>query len=126
MPAGYIFFSGSSPTFYTLTPGDRSRPEPHQENAAVVNALQRHAAVSGLLVEDPSDLAAFGALLRRVLRDATLARQLGQAAYQRVRQHFLHTHHLSMWVTLLAHLLGRREADWEPLDSSVVLPTGTG
>jgi trehalose synthase len=137
-----------------------------EENAAVVNALQRHAAVvvqkslregfgltvteamwkgrpivasklggvrkqiedgvSGLLVEDPSDLAAFGALLRRVLQDATLARRLGEAAYQRARQRFLHTHHLSMWVTFLAHLLGPRESAWPNLDSSAVSLAGTG
>jgi trehalose synthase len=137
-----------------------------EENAAVVNALQRHAAVvvqkslregfgltvteamwkgrpvvasklggvrkqvedgvSGLLVEDPSDLAAFGASLRRVLWDATLARRLGDAAYRRARQRFLHTHHLAMWVTFLAHLLGPRESAWPPLDSSGVLLAGTG
>jgi trehalose synthase len=137
-----------------------------EENAAVVNALQRHAAVvvqkslregfgltvteamwkgrpvvasklggvrkqvedgiSGLLVEDPSDLAAFGALLRRVLRDATLARRLGEAAYRRARQRFLHTHHLAMWVTFLARLLGPRESAWPNLDSSAVLLAGTG
>jgi trehalose synthase len=135
-----------------------------EENAAVVNALQRHAAVvvqkslregfgltvteamwkgrpviasklggmrkqiedgmSGLLVEDPSDLAAFGGLLRRVLRDATLAVRLGDAAYQRARQRFLHTHHLSMWVTFLSHLLGPRESAWPHLDSSAVLSAG--
>lgn len=137
-----------------------------EENAAIVNALQRHAAVvvqkslregfgltvteamwkgrpvvasklggvrkqvddrvSGLLVEDPSDLAAFGELLQRVLRDATLARRLGDAAYQRARQRFLHTHHLSMWVTFLAHLLGPRGSAWPHLDSSAILSAGTG
>jgi trehalose synthase len=136
-----------------------------EENAAVVNALQRHAAVvvqkslregfgltvteamwkgrpvvasklggvrkqiedgvSGLLVEDPSDLAAFGALLRRVLQDATLAGRLGAAAYRRARQRFLHTHHLAMWVTFLAHLLGPRGSAWPHLDSSAVMAAGT-
>jgi trehalose synthase len=137
-----------------------------EENAAIVNALQRRAAVvvqkslregfgltvteamwkgrpivasklggvrkqiedgvSGLLVEDPSDLAAFGELLWRLLRDATLARQLGEAAYQRARQRFLHTHHLAMWVRFLAHLLGPRESAWPRLDSSAVISAGTG
>jgi trehalose synthase len=137
-----------------------------EENAAVVNALQRHAAVvvqkslregfgltvteamwkgrpvvasklggvrkqiedgvSGLLVEDPSDLAAFGGLLRRVLQDAALARRLGGAAYRRARQRFLHTHHLATWVTFIAHLLGPRESAWPHLDSSAVMSAGTG
>jgi trehalose synthase len=137
-----------------------------EENAAVVNALQRHAAVvvqkslregfgltvteamwkgrpvvasklggvrkqvedgvSGLLVEDPSDLAAFGALLRRVLRDAPLTRRLGEAAYRRARQRFLHTHHLAMWVTFLARLLGPRGSAWPDLDSSAVMLARTG
>jgi trehalose synthase len=137
-----------------------------EENAAVVNALQRHAAVvvqkslregfgltvteamwkgrpvvasklggvrkqvddgvSGLLVEDPSDLEAFGELLRRVLRDATLARRLGDAAYQRARQRFLHTHHLAMWVTFLAHLLGPRGSALPTLDSSSVMLAKAG
>jgi trehalose synthase len=137
-----------------------------EENAAVVNALQRHAAVvvqkslregfgltvteamwkgrpvvasklggvrkqvddgvSGLLVEDPSDLAAFGALLRRVLGDATLGRRLGDAAYQRARQRFLHTHHLANWVTFLAHLLGPPESALPNLDSSAVMLAAAG
>jgi trehalose synthase len=137
-----------------------------EENAAVVNALQRHAVVvsqkslregfgltvteamwkgrpvvasklggvrkqiedgvSGLLVEDPGDLAAFGALLRRVLRDATLAGRLGEAAYRRARRRFLHTHHLAMWVTFLAHLLGPRGSAWPDLDSSAVMLARTG
>jgi trehalose synthase len=137
-----------------------------EENAAVVNALQRHAAVvvqkslregfgltvtearwkgrpvvasklggvrkqiengvSGLLLEDPSDLAAFAALVGRVLQEAALARRLGAAAYRRVRQRFLHTHHLCMWVTFLAHLLGPRQAAWPDLDSSAVLSARVG
>jgi trehalose synthase len=82
--------------------------------------------VSGLLVEDPSDLAAFGALLRRVVRDAPLARRLGDAAYRRARQRFLHTHHLAMWVTFLAHLLGPRGSALPNLDSSAVMLARTG
>jgi trehalose synthase len=82
--------------------------------------------VSGLLVEDPSDLAAFGTLVRRALRDAPLARRLGEAAYRRARQRFLHTHHLATWVTFLAHLLGPRGSAWPDLDSSAVLLARTG
>jgi trehalose synthase len=172
-PEGVQTFAETAAAWRRLPPTARRRihlaclpMDDLEENAAVVNALQRHAAVvvqkslregfgltvteamwkgrpvvasklggvrkqvedgvSGLLVEDPSDLAAFGALLRRVLRDATLARRLGDAAHRRARQRFLHTHHLAMWVTFLAHLLGPRESAWPPLDSSGVLLAGTG
>lgn len=100
-----------------------------EENAAIVNALQRHAAVvvqkslhegfgltvteamwkarpvvasavggiqdqiedgvSGLLLRDPTDLGAFGGAVRRILTDPALAGELGRAAHERVRRHFL-------------------------------------
>jgi trehalose synthase len=172
-PEGMQTFAETAAAWRRLVPAARRRihlaclpMDDLEENAAVVNALQRHAAVvaqkslregfgltvteamwkgrpvvasklggvrkqvedgvSGLLVEDPSDLAAFGVLLRRVLRDATLARRLGDAAYRRARQRFLHTHHLAKWVTLLAHLLGARESALPSLDSSGVMLAGTG
>jgi trehalose synthase len=99
------------------------------ENAAVVNAIQRHARVvvqkslaegfgltvaeamwkarpvvasrvggiqdqiengqSGLLIDDPRDLAAFGAAVVSLLRDDEQAGRFGAAAKQRVRRHFL-------------------------------------
>jgi trehalose synthase len=100
-----------------------------EENAAIVNALQRHASivvqkslaegfgltvteamwkgrpivasavggiqdqiedgVHGLLVQDPTDLAAFGAAVRRLLEDPALAARLGEQARQRARGQFL-------------------------------------
>jgi trehalose synthase len=100
-----------------------------EENAAIVNALQRHATivvqkslregfgltvteamwkgrpivasavggiqdqiedgVQGLLVQDPTDLAAFGAAVRRLLEDPALAARLGEQAHQRVLDQFL-------------------------------------
>jgi trehalose synthase len=100
-----------------------------EENAAMVNALQRHATVvvqkslregfgltvteamwkarplvasavggiqdqvehgvSGLLVRDPLDLNAFGAILYRVLTRPTLAARLGANARRRVTLHYL-------------------------------------
>jgi trehalose synthase len=100
-----------------------------EENAAIVNALQRQATVivqkclaegfgltvaeamwkakpmvaagvggiqdqltherEGLLIDDPADLDAFAAALRRLLADRHLARRLGQAARQRVPENFL-------------------------------------
>jgi trehalose synthase len=112
-----------------------------QENAVIVNALQRHAAVvvqkslhegfgltateamwkgrpivasavggiqdqivdgeHGLLVADPSDLAAFGAALRRLLDDPSLAARLGAAAHQRARNEILGLSHLLEYARLI-------------------------
>jgi trehalose synthase len=100
-----------------------------EENAIMVNALQRHASVivqkslaegfgltvaeamwkarpvvasriggiqdqivhgeSGLLLEDPCDLAAYGATVARLLAEPQLAQRLGHAARERVRDQFL-------------------------------------
>ena len=111
------------------------------ENAAIVNALQRHAAVvvqkslhegfgltvteamwkgrpivasavggiqdqitdgvNGLLLDDPTDLQAFAAALRRLLEDRAYAEGLGQNARQRVREQYLGIRHLSQYAELL-------------------------
>ena len=116
-----------------------------EENAVIVNALQRHArvvvqkslvegfgltvteamwkeravvasrvggiqdqirdGVDGLLVDDPGDLDAFAAVLRRALGDASLTSRLGRAARDRVQDQFLGDRHLSQWVDLLASLV---------------------
>jgi trehalose synthase len=44
---------------------------------------------SGLLLEDPYDLAAYGATVARLLAEPQLARRLGQAGRERVRDQFL-------------------------------------
>lgn len=104
------------------------------ENALIVNALQRRAAVvvqkslaegfgltvteamwkerpvvstrvggiqdqvdherNGLLIDDPTDDAAFGAALIRLLDDDVLAQSLGRSARQRVCDRYLPTHHI--------------------------------
>ena len=111
------------------------------ENASMVNALQRHASVivqkslregfgltvaegmwkarptiasavggirdqiedgeHGLLVEDPSDLGAFAAGLRRLIEDRALAGRLGLAARERVRERFLAVRHLGQYADLI-------------------------
>jgi trehalose synthase len=115
-----------------------------EENAAIVNALQRRSDVvvqkslaegfgltvaeamwkarpvvasriggiqdqivhghSGQLVNDPTDLAAFGAAVRRLLDDDKTAAQLGDAARARVRAQFLGTRHLMQWLELFERL----------------------
>ncbi|HEY7732817.1 MAG TPA: glycosyltransferase [Gaiellaceae bacterium] len=114
------------------------------ENAYVVNALQRHATVvvqkslaegfgltvaeamwksrpvvasavggiadqivdgeSGVLLDDPSDLGAFGAAVARLLADPAEARRLGRNARRRVRERFLPDRHLIQYAKLLADL----------------------
>jgi trehalose synthase len=61
---------------------------------------------SGLLVDDPADLPAFGAALRRLVGDRPLALQLGDAARQRVRDHFLPVQHAEAEADLLDSVLG--------------------
>jgi trehalose synthase len=117
------------------------------ENAHLINALQRHASVvvqkslvegfgltvtepmwkarpvvasrvggigdqiidgqSGLLLDDPSDLDAFAALVCEIVSDDARAARLGVAAQERVREHFLGDRHLRQYVELLAQLLDR-------------------
>lgn len=116
-----------------------------EENAVIVNALQRHATVvvqkslregfgltvteamwkeravvasavggiqdqiedgvSGLLLQDPTDLTAFGELLRRVLDDGQLRKRMGEAAKQRVRERFLGMHSLLRYAELVFSML---------------------
>jgi trehalose synthase len=110
------------------------------ENAYLVNALQRHAAVvvqksliegfgltvtepmwkgkpvvasrvggiqdqivdgeSGVLLDDPTDLDAFGAALEAVLADEPMAARLGANAHERVRSLYLGDRHLMQYVDL--------------------------
>jgi trehalose synthase len=111
------------------------------ENALIVNALQRDAAVvlkkslqegfglgvtegmwkarpviatrvggqqdqiehrrTGLLVDDPTDLAAFGAAINELLRDPGAALGLGIAAREVVRTRFLVDRHFVEWTAAL-------------------------
>jgi trehalose synthase len=118
-----------------------------EENAAIVNALQRRANVvvqksvaegfgltvaeamwkarpvvasrrggiqdqiahgeSGILIDDPLDLAAFGAAVEALIADPVRARDLGQGARERVRQRFLGTRHLIQYLDLLEELIAQ-------------------
>jgi len=59
---------------------------------------------SGLLLDDPTDLDAFGAALDRVLADQGLAAALGGNAFDRVRDHYLGDRHLIQYVDLFEQL----------------------
>jgi trehalose synthase len=59
---------------------------------------------SGLLVADPTDLAAFGAAVETLLRDRKLAETLGRNAQQRAGALFLGDRHLEQYGRLFARL----------------------
>ena len=117
-----------------------------EENAAMVNALQRRADVivqksiaegfgltvaeamwkgkpvvagriggiqdqivdgdSGILIDHPRNLEAFGAAINRLISDPERAGRIGLAAKERVRSEFLGTRHLTQYLHLLAALIG--------------------
>ena len=116
-----------------------------EENAAIVNALQRRADVvvqkslaegfgltvaegmwksrpvvasriggiqdqivhgeSGLLVDDPRDLEAYGASVNRLLEDSAAASEMGRNAHDRVRDEFLGARSLIQYVDLFEKLV---------------------
>jgi Glycosyltransferase len=116
-----------------------------QENAAMVNAIQREADVvvqkslaegfgltvaeamwkskpvvasrvggiqdqivdgeSGVLIDDPADLAAVGAAINALLEDPDRAQAIGASARERVRRSFLGTRHLVQYMQLIEQML---------------------
>jgi trehalose synthase len=121
-----------------------------EENAIIVNALQRHATVivqkslaegfgltvaeamwkarpvvasriggiqsqivdgeSGVLLDDPRDLRAFGGAVTDLLIDRTRAEQMGERARERVREQFTSTRSLLDYLELLGTVLQRTVA----------------
>jgi trehalose synthase len=124
--------------------------EDPEENAIIVNALQRHARIvvqkslaegfgltvaeamwkahpvvasriggiqdqivdgdSGVLLDDPRDLAAFGAAVTGLLRDPARAERMGHRARERVRDRFLSVRSLTDYLGVIRRVLGRAEA----------------
>lgn len=56
----------------------------------------------GLLLDDPTDLAAFGSATRRLLDDPGLAAKLGANARRRAGEEFLPDRHLEQWAALIS------------------------
>jgi trehalose synthase len=119
--------------------------EDREENAAIVNALQRRAGVvvqkslaegfgltvaeamwkarpvvasriggiqdqieserSGVLIDDPRDLPAYGAAVAGLLEDQPRARRIGAEAQSRVRDEFLGVRHLLQYAGLIEQFL---------------------
>jgi trehalose synthase len=61
--------------------------------------------VSGVLLEDPRDGAALVAALSALLEDPERRAEMGRAAHQRVRDHYLADRHLIQYEELFAQLL---------------------
>jgi trehalose synthase len=120
-----------------------------EENAAIVNALQRQATVvvqkslqegfgltvaeamwksrpviatavggihdqiedgvTGLLLEDPTDLDTFGELVLELLRDPERAAEMGARAREHVRRNFLANRHAGQYIDLFASIIDARE-----------------
>ena len=61
--------------------------------------------VDGVLIDDPNDLAGFGAAINRLLGDHARAKRIGTNAYERAHREFLGDSHLEHYAELLASLL---------------------
>ncbi len=154
-PEAEAVLAGVRERWLRLPPGVRARVHvaclpltPLEDNAAMVNAIQRLAAIvvkkslqegfglgvteamwkarpvvasavgghleqvqhglSGLLVEDPADVRAFGDAIVEVLHEPARATRLGQAARERVRALFLNDRHFVRWVEVIGSVLERR------------------
>jgi trehalose synthase len=64
--------------------------------------------LSGILLDDPTDLDAFAAAVRRLLDDEPLRIRMGIAARQEIETNFLGTRHLLNYLQVLRALLERR------------------
>ena len=64
---------------------------------------------SGVLIDDPHDLEQFGSAIVDLLNHTDRREQIGDAARNRVRHHFLGPHHLAHYFELISQLIdGRR------------------
>jgi trehalose synthase len=61
--------------------------------------------VSGLLLDDPADLGAYGAAVLELLDEPERAAAMGEAAHERVRERFLGTHSLLDYLALFERLM---------------------
>jgi trehalose synthase len=126
-----------------------------QENAAIVNALQRRATVvvqkslaegfgltvseamwkgrpvvasrvggiqdqivdgiSGVLVDDPTVLTAYGEAVLSLLDNGARAQEIGHAAHERIRDEFIAPRHLAQYMALLDRLDGAGSSQPAPV-----------
>lgn len=73
--------------------------------SAVGGIIDQIADGTGVLLPDPTDLAAFGAAVRRLLTHPERARRMGEAARAYVRDHYVGDVHLLRYAELFATLI---------------------
>jgi trehalose synthase len=61
---------------------------------------------SGVLIDDPRDLASFGAAIGALLEHPAQAEKIGQAARERVRDNFISVRSLLDYFALIRRVLG--------------------
>jgi trehalose synthase len=156
-PEGAAVYSDCLLQWRALPPSVRSRTllvtlplDDIDENAAMVNALQRHACIvvqkslaegfgltvaeamwkgrpvigsaiggindqiaagTGVLLPDPSDLAAFGTAVRELLDDRQERTRMGAAAHAYVRDNFVGDLHLLRYAEVFTAMTSRRAAE---------------
>jgi trehalose synthase len=66
--------------------------------------------VTGVLIDDPADLTAFGASVGGLLDDQARAENMGQQAHERVRDQFMGSRHLIQYADLFESLIRKRES----------------
>lgn len=59
----------------------------------------------GLLLDDPADVDEFGRTLRALLADPVRIEEMGAAAHNHIRQHFVGNAHLLRWIAVVGDLL---------------------
>ncbi len=65
---------------------------------------------TGILIDDPHDLAAFGSAICGLLAEPAWAEELGRRGQQSVSEQFLPDRHLQQWAELILHLVGPAES----------------
>jgi trehalose synthase len=70
---------------------------------------------TGVLIDDPRDLATFGAALTGLLRDPARESELGRNAHEAVRERFLLARYLVQLVGIVDDVAGERDARSEAL-----------
>jgi trehalose synthase len=61
--------------------------------------------ISGILLDNPTELGPYGDAVRALLRDPDRARSIGREAQQRVRDEYLAVRSLVQYLDLIARLL---------------------
>jgi trehalose synthase len=83
----------------------KSRPVVASAIGGILDQIEH--GVSGLLLEDPFDLAAMLAAVDSLLRNPRDAEQLGREAHHRVLDRFLADRHLIQYADMFAHMIDR-------------------